>query len=48
MLGNLIVFDKNGSDLNTMMLALVLIRTKGVNDSISRFNVNYPDLYRSG
>lgn len=38
MLGNLIVFDKNGSDLNTMMLTLVLIRTKGVNDSISRFN----------
>ena len=38
MLGNLIVFDKNGSDLNTMMLTLVLIRTRGVNDSISRFN----------
>lgn len=38
MLGNLIVFDKNGSDLNTMMLSLVLIRRCGTNDCISRYN----------
>lgn len=38
MLGKLIAFDKNASDLNTMMLCLVLIRNKGINDSISRFN----------
>lgn len=38
MLGKLIVFDKNGSDLNTMMLCLVLIRNRGINDSITRFN----------
>ena len=38
MLGNLVAFDKNGSDLNTMMLSLVLIRTKGRNDCISRFD----------
>lgn len=38
MIGKLIVFDKNGSDLNTMMKCLWLIRNKGVNDRISRFN----------
>lgn len=38
MLGKLIVFDKNGSDLSTMMLSLVLIRNRGANDCISRFN----------
>lgn len=38
MLGNLIVFDKNGSDLNAMMLSLVIIRTHGTNDCISRFD----------
>lgn len=38
MTGKLIVFDKNGSDLNTMMKCLWLIRNKGVNDRISRFD----------
>ena len=38
MLGTLIAFDKNGSDLKTMMLCLCLVREKGANDSISRFN----------
>lgn len=38
MLGNLIVFDKNGSDFNTMMLSLFLVKEKGINNRISRFN----------
>lgn len=38
MLGKLIVFDKNGSDLKTMILSLVLIRNCGNNDKISRFD----------
>lgn len=37
MIGKLIAFDKNGSDLNTMMKCLWLIRNKGANDCISRF-----------
>ena len=49
MLGKLIAFDKNASDLNTMMLCLVLIRNKGVNDSISRFNfVREMQLFTTG
>jgi len=37
MLGKLIAFDKNGSDIKTMMECMVIIHEFGANDSISRF-----------
>lgn len=49
MLGKLIAFDKNASDFNTMMLCLALIRNRGINDSISRFNfVREMDIFLNG
>ena len=49
MIGKLIAFDKNASDLSTMMLCLVLIRNRGENDSISRFDfVREMELFTTG
>lgn len=49
MIGKLIVFDKNSSKFDLMIRCLILIRNRGVNDSISRFDfIREMELFETG